>query len=37
MPESAPLLPTEVHLIWLKGQFQRWIRFGRIADERLSA
>jgi hypothetical protein len=35
MPASASSPPTDVQLIWLKGQFQRWIRFGRIADERL--
>ncbi len=35
MPASTPSPPTEVQLIWLKGQFQRWIRFGRVADERL--
>jgi len=35
MPPSASSPPTEVQLIWLKGHFQRWIRFGRIADERL--
>ena len=35
MPASAPLPPTKVQLIWLKGQLQRWVRFGHIVDERL--
>lgn len=26
---------TEVELLWLEGQIERWIRFGRIAAERL--
>lgn len=26
---------TDVELLWLEGQIERWIRFGRIADERL--
>jgi hypothetical protein len=33
MPPTAQSSPTEVQLIWLKGQFQRWIRFGRPAAE----
>lgn len=26
---------TDVELLWLEGQIERWIRFGRLADERL--
>lgn len=26
---------TEVELVWFEGDIERWIRFGRIADERL--
>lgn len=33
MPQLAPSPLTEVQLIWLKGQFQRWVRFGRPAAE----
>lgn len=26
---------THVELLWIEGQIERWIRFGRIADERI--
>lgn len=28
-------MPTEVELLWLDGQIERWIRFGRPAGERI--
>jgi hypothetical protein len=32
---SGVSMNTDVELLWLEGQIERWIRFGRIADEHL--
>lgn len=32
---SAPFPSTDVELLWLEGQIERWIRFGAVAAERI--